>query len=283
MQIKKDKHGMPWGHPGVMQWVSENGGRFANWDRSFNPNSMMEEDLASAIDIGVVTQIHEYFRIYLSWAVEAADRALRDVRFTIDPESDGEEHDIELKKRGWCNEGVYPGNHGSTLAGGCFAWALRDNNELDTTSLLLAADEIAESAMHGGLKFWDYVAQSEYLRSVRLSLIAGDVEKAASFFKNCRRKFKFTYVHEQWLKRLIEDIQAAGDAPLSGDAEQHFQNFFDQVRDPDAKLASNQSDGTDLFANISILRLELAIIKQRYVLKQPIAGNWKSILCLISE
>jgi len=284
LEKKKNRFGMIAGYPGIVHEKNERGGLYVNWEKLWMPHGPAESYLEYAIEIGCIFYGHEYYLLFLSWANETANKALSDERFNIDPEAEPPPRGEAGKKtRGWKTEGTFPGNHGKTVAAACFARALRDNSGIDNESLLLAADEIAESAIDGGMKFWDHIAQSEYLRSVRLSLIAGDVGKAEGFFKRNHRKFNFTHSHEQWLKRLIEDIQAADDRPLSGEAEQHFQRFFDQVRDPDAKLPSNQSDGTDLFANISILRLELAIIKQRYVLKQPIAGNWTSILRFISE
>jgi hypothetical protein len=284
MEIKKDRHGMWMGYPGSVKWINDRGGRFVDWDKIRLPLSVAADDLGSAVEIGSVLPTHEYYFLFLEWANEAARRALSDKRFDIDPEAErlkGNPNWAQLC--GWRSEGSYPGIHGAILAAGCLARALRDNSELDTPSLLQACDEMAESALHGGSTMWDYIAQGEYLRCVRLSLVAGDVSKARYFLKNTTRKFKQSSVHQLWLQALVNAINAANGSPLALEAEAEFQAFFDTVRDPAYKPVSNQPGGVNLYANRSILRLELAIIKQRYVLCQPLAGNWKSILGLISE
>lgn len=273
------------GYPGIIERAKKEGGRFVTWHQVHMPFGPVERDLDSSIDIGCVFPAHPYYSIFLAWANEAADRALSDPRFDIDAEAERLKGTIGWQKLiGWKTEGVYPGNHGSTLAAACFSRALRDGTELDQAALLLAADEIAESALSGGSKFWDYIAESEYLRSVRLALVAGNVEKAQHFLKNIRRKFKHTFVHQEWLQTLTNAITAADGAPLGPESVVHFQKFFDQVRDPACRqLPKNQPGGINLHASLSILRLELAIIKQRYILVQPLEGNWPQVLGLISE
>lgn len=264
------------GYPGIMKWVAEKGGRFSTWHKVGMPASQPEEDLDSVVYIGCIFPAHPYAVQFLSWANEGADRALSDPRFAIDPE-------VTRGVVGWKVEGVYPGNHGATLAAARLARALQGNSELDAASLLLACDEIAESALAGGSKMWDYIAQSEYLRCIRLSLVAGDVEKAQFFLKNIRRKFKHTFEHQAWLQALVNAISESGGKAPNEAAAQHFQQFFDKVREPDYKLPSNQPGGINLFANLSLLRLELAIIQQRYLMAQPLAGNWSQVLALISQ
>lgn len=284
MEVKKDRFGLPDGYPGIIKGVADRGGRFATWHLLAMPASAVEVDLDYAINLACVYPNHPYVATFLAWANEAADRALSDERFNIDSDAERLNGNPNWKNlRGWKTEGVYPGNHGTTLAAACFARALRDNSELDSTSLMQACDEIAESALAGGSKMWDYIAQSEYLRCVRLALVADNADKAQYFLKNIRRKFKHTFVHQEWLQALANAITEANGAPLGSEPASHFQEFFDQVRDPAYKLPSNQPGGINLSANLSILRLELAIIKQRYIQGQPLAGNWQSVLSLISE
>lgn len=284
MEIKKNRFGMAAGYPGVMRGVSERGGPFATWHLLTTPDAAVDAELDNAVQIACVYPTHPYVATFLSWANEAADRALSDERFNIDSDAERLNGNPNWRNlRGWKIEGVFPGNHGKTLAAACFSRALRDDSELDETALLLAADEIAESALHGGAKFWDYIAQSEYLRCVRLALVAGDVNKAQFFLKSTRRKFKHTLVHQEWLQTLVNAIAESLPAPLAPEAALHFQTFFDEVRNPACKLPSNQPGGINLSANLSLLRLELAIIKQRYILAQPLAGHWQQVLGLISE
>lgn len=272
------------GYPGILKQVAEEGGRFANWHALRTPEGPVERDLDSSVHIGCTFPEHAYFGIFLNWANEAADRALSDDRFSIDPDAERENGNPNWRNLiGWKVDGTFPGNHGAVLAAACFARAMRDGTELDSAVLKQAADEIAVSALHGGSKMWDYLAQSSYLRCVRLALVAGDVAKARHFLQSNRRKFKHTFVHQEWLLALVSAIEAANGERLAAEAVAQFQDFFDQVRDPQAKLPANQPGGINLAGNISLLRLELATIKQHFILRQPIAGNWPAILALISE
>ena len=244
----------------------------------------VEMDLESFIAISCIYPTHPYAQTFLAWANEAADRALADIRFTYDPEEERLKGNPDpLAKRGWKIPGIFPGNHGNTLAAACFARALRDDSALDDASLLLAAAEIAQSALESSSKEWSEMPQSDYLRCIRLSLIAGRVDIAQAFFKNCRRKFKFTHEHFQWLQDLCKAIEAAQGGALDASAMEAFQRFFDLVRNPAIRSVGEAKSGSAVCTNISFLRLELALIKQRYVLQRPFEGNWINILGLISE
>nr|WP_315466060.1 hypothetical protein [uncultured Rhodoferax sp.] len=239
------------------------------------------------ITIACIYPTHDYAQTFLSWANEAADRALSDIRFTYDPDEERAKGNPDpLVNRGWKVPGIFPGNHGSTLAAACFARAMRDNSALDSASLLLAAAEIAESALDTTSSEWTEMPQSDYLRCIRLALIAGRVDKAQAFFKNCRRKFKFTQVHYTWLQNLcnaIETAQSGTEGILDAAVAEAFQNFFDQVRNPAIRSVGTAKGGNAVCTSISLLRLELALIKQRYVLQRPYEGNWTAVLGLISE
>lgn len=280
------KWGGVMGLRGVLDSVAKEGGAFGNWHLLASPESPCNRYLEYAIEIACVYPNHDYVKTFLAWAIEAGERALSDIRFTYDPDEERLKGNPDpLAKRGWMIPGIFPGNHGSTLAAACFARAMRDNSALDEASLLVAAEEIAQSALDTTSNEWaSYTqTQSDYLRSIRLTLIAGRVDKALALFKNNRRKFKATQVHHTWLFELCRAIEAAKGAALQPATVEAFQNFFDQVRDPLVRSVGSDKDGTTVNTNISLLRLELALIKQRYVLEQPFAGHWPAILGLISE
>jgi hypothetical protein len=282
LEIKKDRFGLLDGYPGIVKSEEKKGGPLVNWHQLMMPEGPCETNLDYAIKIGCVDVTHEYFKLFLNWANEAADRALVDERFNIDQEAERLNGNLNWKAmKGWRNEISYPGNHGKVLAVAAFARALRDDSELDEAVVLQAIAEIAESVMAGGTKFWDAISQTNYLRSVRLALCVGCVDKAEALLKSNRRKFKWTYQHHEWLEWLCKLISKSDGAWMSEDV-QKFQEYFDLVRDPRIQGLS-ESDGWQLMMNISILRLELAVLKQRYVLRQNCAGNWHSILKLISE
>lgn len=284
MLSKKNQWGMVEGYAGIFDLYEKNGGKFVNWNLLKLPASAVESDLDHYITISCIYPTHEYAKTFLSWANEAADRALSDIRFTYDPDEERAKGNPDpLVNRGWKVPGIFPGNHGSTLAAACFARALRDNSVLDDASLLLATDEIAQSALDTTAQEWSETPQSDYLRCIRLALIAGRVDKAQAFFKNCRRKFKFTQEHYTWLQNLCKGIEAAEGGGLDAAAAEAFQNFFDQVRNPAIRSVGEAKNGSAVCTDVSLLRLELAIIKQRYILRMPLAGHWKEVLGLISE
>lgn len=284
MKNKKNQWGMLEGYPGVLVVIEKNGGPLSDWHLLAFPDGPCSRYLDSAINIACVYPTHAYAHTFLAWANEAADRALTDIRFTYDPDEERLKGNPDpLAKRGWKVPGIFPGNHGSTLAAACFARAMRDNSALDDASLLFAADEIAKSALDTTSQEWSETPQSDYLRCIRLALIAGRVDKAQAFFKNCRRKFKFTQEHYTWLQNLCKGVEAAQEGGLDAAAAEAFQTLFDQVRNPEIRSVGEAKKGNAVCTNISLLRLELAIIKQRYVLKKPLAGNWQQVLGLISE
>jgi hypothetical protein len=287
MLFKRNQWGMVEGYAGIFDLYEKNGGKFANWNLLKLPASSVEGDLDHYITISCIYPTHDYAQTFLSWANEAADRALSDIRFTYDPDEERAKGNLDpLVNRGWKVPGIFPGNHGSTLAAACFARSMRDNSALDDASLLLAAEEIAESALDTTSSEWTEMPQSDYLRCIRLALIAGRVDKAQAFFKNCRRKFKFTQEHYTWLQNLCKAIEASQGGTggiLDAAVAEAFQNFFDQVRNPAIRSVGTAKGGNAACTNISLLRLELALIKQRYVLQRPYEGNWTAVLGLISE
>lgn len=271
------------GYSRIIEKTQASGGIFSDWARLAMPDGPAVRYLSYGVEILCVHPRHKFGEIFLAWSIECASAALNDGRFNLDPDAERCNDGYDSKKsRGWRIKGIYPGNHGKTLAAACFARALRDNSELDTSALRQAGDDIVISSLHGGSSTWDYIAQSEYLRCVRLALTAGDVAHAQFLLKNVRRKFKHTFVHQEWLQELANGISAANGASLPQDLIQNFEAFFDRVRQPQARLPSNQPGGVNLSGNLSLLRLELALIKQRYVVRQPLAGNWNSILGFIS-
>ena len=91
-------------------------------------------------------------------------------------------------------------------------------------------------------------------------------------------------MHQQWLQALCNAIDTAGNGPMADEAVKKFQTFFDEVRNPESHgMTGDNKDGTNLFGNINLLRLELAALKQLYILRQPLAGNWRQVQASISE
>jgi hypothetical protein len=266
----------PRGFPGVLAYVKERGGRFANWHMMTMPASSVENDLDSAALIACGSWGHPYQHLFLSWANEAADRALADPRFNIEAQN---------SRNGWRNAGIYPGNHGLTLASTALVRAMRDDAAPDSTMLTQAADEIVQTYDRDTpASMWNETAQGPYLRAVQLLVVAGEVGKAKLLLKT-RRTFRRTSDHHDWLRAFILSIPDGLTEHTADDVcAAQFQGRFDLLRDPSFRPPSGSDKaGGQLGQSLMTLRLELALIKWRYVLGQPILGHWRNIIGLIAE
>jgi hypothetical protein len=281
----RDQWGNISGFPGVIESIAKKGGPFVDWSKLQRPQGPGNSNLENYLFVASVYFYNEYGKFFLDLANEASERALNDERFDIDPEKNGPpKFTPNGPCLGWKIEGVYPGSHGETLAAACFSRALRDDGALSSVDLLQASDEIEETSLFGGTSSWDTISQSRYLRCVRLCLLAGNSDKAQFLLKNIRRKFKHTSVHHQWLQEVCNAIEVADKGSLASESVENFEVFFDEVRNPEFRsLPTNEKDGTNLVESIYLLHFELACIRQKYILQQPLAGHWKQVLASISE
>lgn len=241
-----------------------------DWSKLSMPNGL-DRDFLYAIEIALGDFRHPYVRKFLDWAVEGLEKALIDPRFeTDDPEV-----------RGWKVDGIFPGNHGQVMVALALARAMRDNAEPDSAMLAQGAREIAQTELESG-SYWSQ-GQSGYMRAINLLLIAGEVAEAKAMFKT-RKKFAYTQQHFDWLKAFVIAIPDQPPYMLMGPTGHlHFQGKFDMYRNPAYVAPSKDDYGGNLSGSITMLRLELALLKQRFVLGLPFVGQWKHIVDLISE
>lgn len=257
--------------------VHEQGGIFANWSLLGSPQSPAIRHLDYAVKIACGAWNHPYQHLFLDWANQTAERALADPRFEVTEST--------RIVRGWKVEGVYPGNHGETLAAAVIARAMQDDEPLNWDLCVQAAREIAQTALESKGADWDdWTTQGSYLRAVQLLVIAGETDEAKALFK-IKRSFKHVSIYFEWLKAFVMEIPE--DAPMhvaSRSLAQHFDERFDIYRDPQYRPApSDDTMGGHLGQNLMLLRLELALIKQRYVLGKTSRGHWEQIVGLISR
>lgn len=262
------------GYKGSVAYVEGKGGVFANWELLSMPESAGLSYLDSAAKIACGAWGHPYQHLFLGWANLVSDRALADPRFEIEATN---------SRDSWRTPGVYPGNHGETLAVAAIARAMRDDDAPDHDMLVQAAEEITQTSIESKGSEWDEFAQGGYLRAIQLLLIAGEVNQAKAMFK-IRRGFKYVKNLAEWLKTFtlaLPDHAATHVADENLTA--HFDQQFDMLRDPAYKLPSGRDEtGVQLGQSLMPIRLELALIKQRYVLGLPYRGQWQHIIGLIS-
>ena len=241
-----------------------------DWSKLAMPGSL-DYDLEIAIRVALGDFDHPYVLKFLNWAIEGLEKALVDPRFETD----------DPKVRGWKVDGIFPGNHGQVLVALALAQAMRDNAEPDRAMLTQGAREIAQTELESG-SYW-IQGQSGYMRAINLLLIAGEVAEAKAMFKT-RKKFAYTQQHFDWLKAFVMAIPDQPPHVLTDLAmREHFQGKFDMYRNPVYVAPSTDDRGGNLTGSITMLRLELAILKQRYFLGLPLAGKWEQTVAHISE
>ncbi|MDP9929115.1 hypothetical protein [Variovorax paradoxus] len=243
---------------------------YGDWSKLARPGSL-DQDLETAVEVAIGEYGHPYVCKFLGWAIEGLEKALVDPRFESDDDS----------MRGWKIDGIFPGNHGQVLVALALARAMRDDAEPDSPMLVQGAREIAQTELESG-SYWTQ-GQSAYMRAINLLLIAGEVAEAKMMFKT-RKKFIYTQQHFDWLKTFVMAIPDQPPHVLTDPAmHQHFQGKFDMYRNPAYVAPSKDDHGGNLTGSITMLRLELALLKQRYVLGLPSAGRWEHIVSHISE
>ena len=142
-----------------------------------------------------------------------------------------------------------------------------------------AASEKTQYALTCG--HWDYVEQFAYLAYAHFYLMLGRIDLARAQFKT-RKKFKQVQHHYDWLIAFINAIPEQG-VITDLSVIEAFQAYFDEIRAPDYQLSNDYKNGLAVSYTRPQLRLQFAILKQRYILGKPIAGNWEEIIGYISE
>jgi len=131
-----------------------------------------------------------------------------------------------------------------------------------------------------GPQFWTEVEQSICLSAVQLLLIAGEIDAAKEVFK-WRKSFERTRHYYEWLRDLTRAIPESGQV-ASHEVLSHFDSFFDVVRDPAWVCPKGADAGYNIIEDHNVLRVQLALIKQRLLLGAPVADHWQDVVDLIA-
>ena len=246
----------------------EKRGVFDGWERMKSPG-MGDVYLGYAIDIACGDYQHPYAQQFLDWLIALCERGLTDPRFEIESED---------QKIGWKNDS-YLDCHGLTLETLALANAFKHDTDLDAAMIIQAAQEKTQHTLIAN--HWDYVEQFPYLVYAQYYLAIGRVDLAREQLKT-RKKFKQVQRHYDWLKALIDAIPDEG-VITDAAAIEAFQDRFDEIRSPLYQPSSDYKNGLAVSYSRPQLRLQLALIKQRYIIGNPLAGNWQAVIGYISE
>ncbi|WP_343637626.1 hypothetical protein [Roseateles sp.] len=263
------------GFPGVVASAEAKGGRFIDWHLLAMPELAVSSNFELFIEVAIGAWSHPYKELFLSWAEQAAELALTDPRFDIEADN---------SRKGWKNSGSYPGNHGVILGIFALVKAMKRNSEPMATQLIQAAKELETSALNARGQAWNtHIVQGGYLRAVQFLMIAGQADAARAML-TVRRSFKYVDEHRRWLQNVLDLIPE--DPQLhtaSAEERSTFEERFDVIRDPDFRTVPSFDDSDKhLGQDVMQLRLDLALIRQRYVLGETIAGRWEDVFYAIS-
>lgn len=267
-QLERVKHIHP--EDGYLLVVNkiEKRGIFDGWERMKSPG-MGDIYLDHSIDIACGNYQHPYMKQFLDWSIAHCERGLADPRFEIESEN---------QQKGWKNESYYR-CHGLTLETLALACAFKFDAEVDADILIQAAKEKTEYSLNTG--HWDYPEQFSYLVCVQFYLIMGNIEQAHAMLKT-RKKFKQVQRYYDWLKAFINTIPNAG-VITDTNMINTFQDRFDEIRSPLYQPSSDYKSGLAVSYSLPQLRLQLALIKQRYIIGKSLAGNWQAVIGYICE
>jgi hypothetical protein len=258
---------LPEGWGDVIEKIERNG-LFSNWRRISDPGGFAETYLGFAVEVSCGDLEHPYAEKFLQYATEITNRAL-------------DETDRWQETGDWGNPDGWPGRlRGTLLRAKEFVNALRCNVDPNPASLVEAAQLILSESRAHSSKLWTEVEQSIYLSAIELLLIAGDIPAAGEAFK-WRRSFQLTRPYYDWLKALTTAIPF-DELPIDPKLQLHFDDLFDKVRDPSWGFSKPGESGC-IVEDHNILRIQLALIKQRILFRQPIAGHWSDVIRLIAE
>jgi hypothetical protein len=259
-EIDKSLSDIKNGWPGVIAYVKKTSADAMR--RTHMPGGTVSDLLTNAIDIGMVYPEHEYVTFLLETALRHAREGLADE---------------EKWQTRW--KGLRDDHLAELLASMALTQAILANADID-------ADVMARSRLHfiaSAKQFaplWGTVVESAYLKAVQNCLVIGHLSQARDLLDTAQ---PFVDAHRWyvWLDRLMRDIAALKPGHcLSATSSEFFQDFFDLVRDP-AFTAKRFADC--YISEKSIVLLQMALIKRRYVLGLPLPGGWHDVLLSISE
>jgi hypothetical protein len=240
-------------------------GRIAeNVAKTTLPGTTVATAFGYVVDIGCVDPDHPYVRDFLTWTIDMGE-AIRG--------------DAERWKTRWAVLGhAQRSRLNGVLA---LAYGLRNDSAPDPVRLKASRDDAMVAYAETKGKNWDERDQSEYLVAIQFCLIGGDVSVAREM-SGVKRKFGLTRQWHDWLATFVAHIEAAANGRVTDAAVVNaFDEFFDRVRDPRFKRVKEK--GKWMSVSLPLLRIQLAILRHKYIYGGAVAGCWSQILRSIAK
>lgn len=209
---------------------------FREWERNAMPESSVQQELRGALYVAYAWGVdHEQAVAFLNRACKAAERTINEDKLTSA-----------------LSVASFPLNRGTLHRDYSYARAIL-GERLDEEALRQSSRDFEEWCKKYGKGQWDSQAQANYLAAVRLASITGDIDRARELLKT-KKSFNWHKVeHELW-KRLVE---LSGTVRADAEFSEYFMEYFDKFRDPRFI--------PDVYMETDVLRLELAAIRDKYL------------------
>jgi hypothetical protein len=167
-----------------------------------------------------------------------------------------------------------------------YAQACHDGS-WDVPGLMEAAR--AYDAKLAGDREWDqthewatHAAVLLYLQAVLLYLQAGDTAAALAALLRSKKKFKYSKGFHERLLALTQELAGnAGKLRPGGAGAMALQELFDALRAPEADAAV-KAFGVHSVNDVGLRRLELAVVRERYLLGNTGVPQWPRVFASIS-
>ncbi len=228
------------------------------------PGATVTSAFSYVIDIGCVYPDHPYVRDFLTWTIEMGEAMLSDVER-------------------WATQWAVLGRAQRSRLEGVLALAcgLRDGSEPDRDRLNACRDDAVAAYAEAAGENWDERAQSDYLVAIQFCLIGGNVAGAREML-GAKRRFALTQQWHDWLAAFVRHIAVASNGRVvDAIAVDAFDEFFDRIRDPGFKPAKQK--GKWMSVSLPLLRIQLAILRHKYIAGGAISGCWSRILLSIAK
>lgn len=216
------------------------------WARNHMPEMMVEEEMNAGLRIAYAFSTdHEQAVAFFRRACSVAQHAIHEDKLTSP----------------MCNSS-FPLNRGILYRAYTYARALM-GEPVDIEALRQSSRDFEEWCKGYKKGEWDSQSQANYLAAVRLSLIGGDIDRVRDLLKT-KRSFKWHNTENGLWKMLVEKGERRGD---DGEFVALFNYHFGKLRDP--RLVP------DVYMETDVLRLELAVIADKYIVSPDGRIDWR--------